>query len=126
VDPIKIGFTGSLILWPRTCGRLVVFQPLGAPNQYRAPNLRTSWHDQLHEFVMNMASQSGDTQCFKTRPGGSSRVCGRARSKQKTGWELAWSTLRVDLGPGRPGQTRLRPGFIFFISSCLKRQEQRE
>jgi hypothetical protein len=25
------------------CGRPVVFQPLGAPNQYRAPNLRSSW-----------------------------------------------------------------------------------
>jgi hypothetical protein len=43
VDPIKIGFTGSLTLWPRTCGSLVVFQPLGASNQYRAPNLRSSW-----------------------------------------------------------------------------------
>jgi len=43
VDPIKIGFMGSPILRPRTCGQLVVFQPLGAPNQYRAPNLRISW-----------------------------------------------------------------------------------
>jgi len=43
VDPIKIGFTGSPTLRPTTCGRLVVFQPLGAPNQYRAPNLRSSW-----------------------------------------------------------------------------------
>ena len=43
VDPIKIGFTGSPTLRPRTCGRPVVFQPLGAPNQYRAPNLRRSW-----------------------------------------------------------------------------------
>jgi len=43
VDPIKIGFTGSPILRPRTCGQLVVFQPLGTPNQYRAPNLRISW-----------------------------------------------------------------------------------
>ena len=43
VDPIKIGFTGSPTLWPRTCGRPVVFQPLGAPNQYQAPNLRSSW-----------------------------------------------------------------------------------
>jgi len=41
--PIKIGFTGSPTLRPRTCGRPVVFQPLGAPNQYRAPNLRSSW-----------------------------------------------------------------------------------
>jgi len=43
VDPIKIGFTGSPTLRPTTCGRLVVFQPLGAPNHYRAPNLRSSW-----------------------------------------------------------------------------------
>jgi len=43
VDPIKIGCTGSPTLWPRTCGRPVVSQPLGAPNQYRAPNLRSSW-----------------------------------------------------------------------------------
>ena len=107
MDPIKIGFMGFPTLWPRTCGRPLVFQPLGAPNQYRAPNLRSSWpcsntrlsspkntttskrsmhtstrsmhnkkrrmhngmhnsmhnkqHDQLREFVMNMASQSGDT-----------------------------------------------------------------
>jgi len=43
VDPIKIRFTGSPTLRPTTCGRPVVFQPLGAPNQYRAPNLRSSW-----------------------------------------------------------------------------------
>ena len=43
VDPIKIRFTGSPTLQPTTCGRPVVFQPLGAPNQYRAPNLRSSW-----------------------------------------------------------------------------------
>jgi len=43
VDSIKIGFTGSPTLRPTTCGRPVVFQPLGAPNQYRAPNLRSSW-----------------------------------------------------------------------------------
>ena len=43
VDPIKIGFAGSTTLRPTTCGRPVVFQPLGAPNQYRAPNLRSSW-----------------------------------------------------------------------------------
>jgi len=43
VDPIKIGFMGFPTLWPRTCGRPLVFQPLGAPNQYRAPNLRSSW-----------------------------------------------------------------------------------
>ena len=43
VDPIKIGFTGFPTLRPTTCGRPVVFQPLGAPNQYRAPNLRSLW-----------------------------------------------------------------------------------
>jgi hypothetical protein len=43
VDPIKIGCTGSPTLRPKTCGRLVLSQPLGAPNQYRAPNLRSSW-----------------------------------------------------------------------------------
>jgi len=43
VDSIKIRFTGSPTLRPRTCGWPVVFQPLGAPNQYRAPNLRSSW-----------------------------------------------------------------------------------
>jgi len=43
VDPIKIGFTGSPTLRPTTCGRPVVFQPLGAPNEYWAPNLRSSW-----------------------------------------------------------------------------------
>ena len=43
VDPIKIGFAGSPTLRPTTCGRPVVFQPLGASNQYRAPNLRSSW-----------------------------------------------------------------------------------
>jgi len=43
VDPIKIRFTDSPTLRPTTCGRPIVFQPLGAPNQYRAPNLRSSW-----------------------------------------------------------------------------------
>jgi len=43
VDPIKIRCTGSPTLWPRTCGQPVVSQPLGASNQYRAPNLRSSW-----------------------------------------------------------------------------------
>ena len=42
-DPIKIGCTGYPTPRPRTCGRPVVSQPLGAPNQYRAPNLRSSW-----------------------------------------------------------------------------------
>ena len=43
VDPIKIGFTGSPTLPPPTCGRLVLLEPLGAPNLYRAPNLRSLW-----------------------------------------------------------------------------------
>jgi len=43
VDPIKIRFTGSPTLRPTTCGWPVVFQLLGAPNQYRAPNLRSLW-----------------------------------------------------------------------------------
>jgi hypothetical protein len=43
VDPIKIRCTGSPTLRPRTCKRLVVSQSLGAPNQYRVPNLRSSW-----------------------------------------------------------------------------------
>jgi len=43
VDPIKIRCTDSPTLQPITCGRLVVSQPLGAPNHYRAPSLRRSW-----------------------------------------------------------------------------------
>jgi hypothetical protein len=43
MDPIKIECTGSPTLRPRTCGRPVVSQSLGAPNHYRAPNLRSLW-----------------------------------------------------------------------------------
>jgi len=43
VDPIKIRFTGSPTLRPITYGWPLVFQVLGAPNQYRAHNLRSSW-----------------------------------------------------------------------------------
>jgi len=43
VDPIRIGFTGSPTQRPRICRQPVVFQPLGAPNQYWTPNLRSSW-----------------------------------------------------------------------------------
>ena len=43
MNPIKIGCTGSPTLRPRTCGRPVMSQPLGAPNQYREPTLRSSW-----------------------------------------------------------------------------------
>jgi len=43
VDPIKIGFTGSPTLRLRTCGQPVMFQPLEAPNQYWAPNLKSLW-----------------------------------------------------------------------------------
>ena len=37
--PDKNRVSGSPTLWSRTCGQPVVSQPLGAPNQYRAPNL---------------------------------------------------------------------------------------
>ena len=58
-------------------------------------------------------------QCFKTRPGPAGRpgsVAGPGLSKKQAGnWPgQTRSTRRVDPGPGRPGQTRLRPGFIFF------------
>jgi len=43
VDPIKIGSTGFPTLRPKTCGRPVVSQPLGALHQYRPPSLRISW-----------------------------------------------------------------------------------
>jgi hypothetical protein len=43
VDSIKIGCIGSPTLRPRNCSWPVVSQSLGAPNQYRAPNLRSSW-----------------------------------------------------------------------------------
>jgi len=43
VDPIKIRCTGSPTLRSRTCGQPIMSQPLGAPNQYRAPNMRISW-----------------------------------------------------------------------------------
>ena len=43
MDPIKIRCTGSPTIRPRTCRRVVVSQPLGALNHYRAPNLRSSW-----------------------------------------------------------------------------------
>ena len=43
VDSIKIEYTDSPTLRLRTCGRLVVSQPLGAPNQYQAPSLKSSW-----------------------------------------------------------------------------------
>jgi hypothetical protein len=41
--PKKIRSTGSPTLQPKTCGRPVVSQPLGALRQYRAPSLRSSW-----------------------------------------------------------------------------------
>jgi len=43
VEPIEIGCTNSPTLRPRTCGRPIVSQPLGALNRYRAPSLRSSW-----------------------------------------------------------------------------------
>jgi len=42
-DPKQIGSTGSPTLWPKTCDRSVVSQPLGALHQYRAPSLRSLW-----------------------------------------------------------------------------------
>jgi len=72
------------------------------------------------------------------RPGPARRVDpgpGRPGSKQKTGWELARPDP-VDLGPSRPGQTRLRPEFIFlyilmpettlFWPFTIKRPKQQE
>ena len=41
--PDKNRVTGSPTLRPTTCGRPVVLQLLGAPYQYRALNLRSSW-----------------------------------------------------------------------------------
>jgi hypothetical protein len=43
VDLIEIRCTNSPSLRPRTCGRLIVSQPLGASKRYRAPSLRSSW-----------------------------------------------------------------------------------
>jgi hypothetical protein len=43
VDPIKIMCTDSPTLRSRTCGWPVVSQPLGAPNQYQVPSLKSSW-----------------------------------------------------------------------------------
>jgi hypothetical protein len=43
VDPKKFESTSSPTLRPKTCGRPVVSQPLGALHQYRAPSLRSSW-----------------------------------------------------------------------------------
>jgi len=42
VDSIEIGCTNSLTLRPRTCGRPVVSQPLGARNRYQVPSLGSS------------------------------------------------------------------------------------
>jgi hypothetical protein len=42
VDLIKIRCTDSPTLQPRTCRWLIVSQSLGAPNQYRAPCLKSS------------------------------------------------------------------------------------
>ena len=41
--PDKNRVWGSPTLRSKTCGRPVVLQPLGAPNQYRAPNLSSLW-----------------------------------------------------------------------------------
>jgi len=41
--PYKNRVYGLSNITARTCGRPLVSQPLRAPNQYRAPNLRSSW-----------------------------------------------------------------------------------
>ena len=58
VDPKKIGSTGSPTLRPKTCGRPVVSQPLGALHQYRAPSLRSSWpwNNNMNDFRRIMIS----------------------------------------------------------------------
>jgi len=43
VDPIEIKCTDPPTLGLRICGQFVLSQPLGAPNQYRALSLRSSW-----------------------------------------------------------------------------------
>jgi len=58
VDPKKIKSTGSPTLRPKTCGRPVVSQPLGALHQYRAPSLRSSlpWNNNINNSWWIMIS----------------------------------------------------------------------
>jgi len=78
----------------------------------------------------------GSYQCFKTRPGPAgqlgtrpTRACGRAGSKQKTGWELArpdpvdpegWPGTR----PARPNPAETR--VYFFLYSYAQNDKSRE
>jgi hypothetical protein len=43
VDPIEIRCMDSPTLRLKTCGWPILSQPLGAPNWYRAPSLRSLW-----------------------------------------------------------------------------------
>jgi hypothetical protein len=88
VDPIKIGFTGSPTLRPRTCGWPIVFQPLGAPNQYRAPNLRSSWpysNTRLSSPINSVCTT--ESGACTTKSGGCTTVC-----ITKSG---AWTASRI-------------------------------
>jgi hypothetical protein len=63
---------------------------------------------------------TNNNHSFETRPGPAGRpgsVAGPGLSKkQARNWPgETRSTRRVDPGPGRPGQTRLRPGFYIYI-----------
>ena len=63
-------------------------------------------------------------QSFKTRTGLVGRPGTRPnRAWDRSGWrqKLARELVRenpVDLGPGAPGQTRVRPGQFFFYFHC--------
>jgi hypothetical protein len=89
VDPKKIGSTGSPILRPKTCGRLVVSQPLGALHQCRAPNLRSSlpWNNNINNSRWILISSV----------------------KWSWRWDQRWVMIHVQLLFGRtvPGTTSL-------------------
>jgi len=65
VDPIKIRYTDSPTLQPRTCRQLVVSQPFRAPNQYQASSMRSSWpwNNNINnsQWIMDIKSQMGGT-----------------------------------------------------------------
>jgi len=94
VDPIEIRYTNSPTLRPRTCGQLVVSQPLGAPNQYRAPSLRSSWPWNIQLISPNNMSNS--------------RLIMNNSVKWSWKWDHRW-VVRVCLFFGRmvPGMTSL-------------------
>jgi len=67
------------------------------------------------------------SQSFKTRTGQADRLGTRPTRawdrlglRQKPTRELTRENL-VNLGPGPPGQTRMRPGQFFFIFTVIKR-----